>query len=170
MDRPLTAHRSTTVEEGRPETYSPGENSRKVKEGQDKVKTRSRQGQDKVKTRSRQGQDKVKTRSRQGQDKVKTRSRQGQDKVKTRSRQGQDKVKTRSRQGQDKVKTRSRQGQDKVKTRSRQGQDNPSLPPVALVSRFSSHFLVKKLFRRVFLAKQSHHGHHLEQGSSCIPS
>ena len=50
MDRPLTACRSTTVEEGRPETYSPGESSRKVKEGQDKVKTRSRQGQDKVKT------------------------------------------------------------------------------------------------------------------------
>ena len=118
MDWPLTARRSTTVEEGRPETYSPGENSRKVKEGQG----RSR--------------------------KVKTRSRQGQDKVKTRSRQGQDKVKTRSRQGQDKVKTRSRQGQDKVKTRSRQGQDNPSLPPVALVSRYSSRFWVKKLFRR----------------------
>ena len=76
MDRPLTACRSTTVEEGQPETYSPGESSRKVKDGQDKVKTRSRQGQDKVKTRSRQGQDKVKTRSRQGQDKVKTRSRQ----------------------------------------------------------------------------------------------
>ena len=64
MDRPLTARRSTTVEEGQPETYSPGESSRKVKEGQG----RSRQGQDKVKTRSRQGQDKVKTRSRQGQD------------------------------------------------------------------------------------------------------
>ena len=39
MDQPLTACRSTTVEEGRPETYSPGESSRKVKEGQDKVKT-----------------------------------------------------------------------------------------------------------------------------------
>ena len=31
-----------SCQEGRPETYSPGESSKKVKEGQDKVKTRSR--------------------------------------------------------------------------------------------------------------------------------